>query len=145
MTGELYIKTPGTNNQFVDAYTSFGMSLEDGGLARLMTPAPNKQPVANKNVVTDGASVVGVTIGCKDERTISVPFHVIASDQEDFILKYAALCAVLDSGYLAIKTKWQPNVVYNFIYIDCQQYQQFIGGMAKFTLSLYEPDPTNRT
>lgn len=138
MTGELFIN--GT-----DAYTAYGMSLEDGGLARLMTPAPNKQPVSNKNVVTDGASVVGVTVGCKDERTVSIPFHIIAADQSDFLTKYAALCAVLDNGIVSISTRWQPNVVYHFIYIDCQQYQQFIVGMAKFTLSLYEPNPSNRT
>lgn len=138
MTGELFI-----NN--VDTYTAYGMSLEDGGLERLMTPAPNKQPVTNKNVVTDGAGVVDVTVGHKDERTVSVPFHIIAADQSDFLTKYAAFCAVLNNGNLAIRTKWQPNVVYHFIYIDCQQYQQFIGGMAKFTLSLYEPNPSNRT
>ena len=138
MTGELFIN--GT-----DAYTAYGMSLEDGGLERLMTPAPNKQPVTNKNVVTDGASVVGVTVGCKDERTLSIPFHIIAADQSDFLTKYAALCAVLDNGIVSISTRWQPNVVYHFIYIDCQQYQQFINGMAKFMLSLYEPNPSNRT
>ena len=136
MTGELFIN--GT-----DAYTAYGMSLEDGGLARLMTPAPNKQPVVNKNATAHGSAVVAA--GYKDERTVSVPFHIVAADQSDFLTKYAALCAVLDYGYLAIKTKWQPNVVYNFQYIDCQQYQQFIGGMAKFTLSLYEYNPNVRT
>ena len=81
MSGELYIKGAGTNNAFVDAYTAFGMSFEDTGINRILAPAPNKQPVTNKNVVTDGAGMIDVTVGHKDDRTVTVPMHIVAPNK----------------------------------------------------------------
>lgn len=155
MRGELYIKGTGTTspsgstdsnvaNGFVDAYDAFGMSLEDTGISRILCPAPNKQPVTNKNVNAQGATIVAGT-GCKEERTISVPLHIIASSKSDYLTKYAALCAVLDGGWLDVKLAVSPSVIYHFQYLDCPQYAQYNGEMAIFNLQLYEPNPQTRT
>lgn len=144
MTGDLYIKGTGTNNQFVDAYTTFGMSLEDTGISRILCPAPNKQPVTNKNVNVHGATIVAGT-GCKEERTIGVPFHIVAASKTAFNNYYDALCDLLDGGWVDVKLARKPNTVFHFQYIDCQQYTEYNGEMAIFNLQLYEPNPNVRT
>ena len=135
--GELFI-----NGQ--DAYTTWGVSLDEQGLSKLMTPAPHKQPVQNKNMAMDGTHIVG-QVGHKDVRTVSLPMHITASSRSDFLTKYAAFCAVLDTGWLHISTSYEPGKVYHFIYVDCQQFSEFVLEMAHFTLTLSEPDPTSRT
>ena len=145
MSGELFIKGTGTNDEFVDAYTAFGMSFEDTGINRILAPAPNKQPVTNKNVVTHGAGVIEVTVGRKDDRTVTVPMHIVAPDKTTFNTYYDALCALLDGGSIDIRLARKPNVTYHFVYIDCQQYNEYDGEMALFSLQLYEPNPRRRT
>ena len=155
MRGEIYVKGYGTASPsgatdplvtggWVDAYDAFGMSLEDTGISRILAPAPNKEPVTNKNVVAQGAAVVA-GVGLKQDRTISVPFHIVAVSKSDFISKFAALCNVLDGGSIDIKLGWAPSVIYHFVYIDCPQYTQYDGTMALFSLQLYEPNPQSRT
>lgn len=155
MRGDLYIKGTGTSSPsgatdplvtggWVDAFDAFGMSLEDTGISRIMAPAPNKEPITNKNVNEQGAVVVA-GVGCKEERTISVPFHLLASSKSDFLTKFSALCAVLNGGAIDIKLAVQPSVIYHFYYIDCPQYTQFNGTMAIFALQMYEPNPHVRT
>ena len=128
--GELYI-----NN--TDAYTAWGVSLEDGGLDALMAFRPNKEPVTNKNVTSNGAVVVSGTAGLVDDRTVSVPMHIVASSKSDFLSKKSAFYAAIKNGALTIQTTAETYTMY---YVSCSQYTQFLSGMAKFILTLYEPN-----
>ena len=142
--GELHIKTASING-WVDAFDTWGLSLSETGLSRLMTPAPNKSAVTNKNIISHGASVVQNTF-YKDVRQISLEVHITAPTKEDFMDRYAAFCAqVLDAGYIRMKTKYQTGVVYHFLYLDCTQFAEYGRRMAKFTLTLEEPHPEVRT
>ena len=150
--GELYIKTRLTTSPqgsadsnatdgWVDAYDTWGVSLEDGALSRLMTPAPMKDPVTNKNVISHGVSIVQSTF-YYDVRSVSLEMHITAPDKAAFMARYKRFCVdVLAPGILHIKTKYDPDTVYNFRYVDCTQFSQFRLEMAKFTLSLEEPRP----
>lgn len=130
---------------WIDVHEEYGMSLSDGSLSRLMTPAPNKEPIKNANAVTHGSSIVG-GIGKKNERTVNLEVHFTAPDQTTFLQRYAAFCSdILDVGAFDLRTSVQPGVVYHFIYLDCTQFSQFHLELAKFTLSLIEPNPSNRT
>ena len=155
MRGELYIKGTGTTSPvnstdplvtggWVDAWDAFGMSFENRGISRIKAPAPNKTPVTNKNVTAHGAAVVA-GVGLKDDRTITVPFHITASSRTAFDEYYDALCAMLDGGWIDIKLPRNPSVVYHFTYLDCNPYTEYNGVMAIFALELYEPNPSNRT
>jgi len=127
-----------------DAYTTWGLSLEETGLSKLMTPAPHKEPVQNKNMAMNGTKIVGA-VNLKDVRTVSLPVHITAPNKSAFLIRYASFCAELDTGRLDISTKYEPGKVYHFIYEDCQQFSEFMLEMAKFTLSLTEPDPSNHS
>lgn len=140
--GEVFFKR---NNAWVDAYTEYGLSFEDEGLSRLMTPAPHKEPVQNKNMAMHGTSIKGA-VGYKDVRTISVPMHITAASKTVFFQRYWKFCQeILDPGWIHIKHAALTDTVFHFRYVDCQPFSEYHREMAKFTLSLEEPNPNNRT
>lgn len=139
--GELFIKD--TSGLWQDTYEKWGMSMSDTALSKLMTPAPNKEYIENASRLEHGKRVI---VNAKvDARKLSLPFHITANDKDLFFERYYALCQILESGNIWIKTKYQPNVVYKCVYINCTQFSQFVQQMAHFTLNLEEPNPKDRS
>lgn len=134
--GELYING-------ADAFAEYGMSMESSALSSLMTPPPSKEFIENKSRLENGKRVV-TSNPMVDERELSLQFHIKANGKSDFLVKYSKLCDVLASGVLEISTSYQQGVVYRMIYVSCTQFSEYRLGMAKFTLRLNEPNPTNR-
>ena len=128
---------------WIDAYARYGLSIEDGSLAKLITPAPNKEPIKTSNVISHGVSALKGSVGFKNERTLSLAMHIVASTRQDFLDKYALFCqeVIGGDGYFLLKVSSFPNAVHHFLYIDCQQLSQSWMEMAVFTLSLLEPHP----
>lgn len=140
--GKFFIKVG--NGAWWDAYNRYGISLEDGALNRILTPAPHKEPVTNKNVLSHGVSVVQNQF-YKDVRDVSLEMHLIASNKTDFMTKYNQFCSeVLDAGYFKVKTEETGGTVFHFLYKDCTSFQQVDFRLAKFTLTLQEPNPSVR-
>uniref|UniRef100_UPI004025AC0A hypothetical protein n=1 Tax=Segatella hominis TaxID=2518605 RepID=UPI004025AC0A len=137
LNGQLYINGK-------DAYLTWGIFLDETALSTLMTPAPNKEFISNKYRSKDGKSVIKHNPRL-DEREITLPFNMTAKDSDTFMMNYAKFCEeVLAKGELVILTRFQPNVWYRCIYLSCTQFSQFIQEMAKFSLKLNEPDPSDR-
>lgn len=128
----------------IDTYTEYGLSMTSGGLSALMTPPPNKELIENKSRLEHGKRVVVDNVKV-DERDLTLPVHITAKSKEDFLAKYSKLCAIFSSGKIDIRTKYEPTVVYRTIYLNCTQYSEYRGQMAKFSLKLNEPNPTNRS
>ncbi len=127
-----------------DAYQTWGIFMNDTALSALMTPAPCKEFISNKYRTKDGKHVLKHNPRL-DERDITIGFNMVAKDEETFLANYAKFCEdVLSTGELVIRTKFQPDIWYRCIYISCTQFSQFIREMAKFSLKLNEPDPSNR-
>lgn len=96
-----------------DADTTWGLRLDGGdqsGYDALMAFRPLKEPVTNKNVTAEGAVVVCGT-GLYDERTVSVPVHIVANSYTDFRTKKNALEAYLRNGEAGVTPKGKLNVV----------------------------------
>ena len=137
LKGQLYINGK-------DAYLTWGIFLDETALSALMTPAPNKEFISNKYRSKDGKSVIKHNPRL-DEREITLPFNMTAKDSDTFLTNYAKFCEeVLAKGVLVIRTRFQPNVWYRCIYLSCTQFSQCIREMAKFSLKLNEPDPSDR-
>lgn len=137
LKGQLYINGK-------DAYLTWGIFLDETALSALMTPAPNKEFISNKYRSKDGKSVIKHNPRL-DEREITLPFNMTAKDSDTFMMNYARFCEeVLAKGELVICTRFQPNVWYRCIYLSCTQFSQCIREMAKFSLKLNEPDPSDR-
>ena len=137
MIGELFINGK-------DAYTTWGISMDETSLSALMTPAPNKELIENKSRLEHGKRVVSANHK-KDERNFTLQINLTAPDKDTFFARYDSFCGELTTGVLEIKTKYQPNVVYKTIYLSCSQFGQFMQGIGKFVLKLNEPNPNNRS
>lgn len=127
-----------------DAKLEWGLSLSDGGLSALMTPPPNKAYVSNKSRLEHGARTISDNAKM-DERSITIPFHIIAKSKAEFYAKYESFCEELAKGTLDIEIVYQPNKVYHLLYNSCSQFGEYSQEMAKFSLKVTEPNPSNRT
>lgn len=135
--GQIYING-------LDAYEEWGISMDTTSLSSLMTPAPNKTLPENKSRLRNGKDFVNIPRKV-DERDVTLTINLTAPTEDEFISRYASFCEVLAGGTLRINTRYQPGVYYNFEYLSCNQFTQFMRGIASFSLKLNEPDPTNRS
>lgn len=135
--GELFING-------VDAYEEYGISLQSSGLSALMTPPPSKEYIENKSRQENGKRLV-LSNQKIDEREITIQFNMKATTKEKFLSQYSKFCVMLAHGRLDISTSYQQNVVYRTIYQSCTQFSEYRLGLAKFSLKLNEPNPTNRS
>lgn len=136
MIGELFINGK-------DAYTTWGLSMDETSLSALMTPSPNKELIENKSRLEHGKRVI-ISNPKKDERNLTLQINITAPDKDTFFTRYDSFCDELDIGVLDIRTKYRPSVVYRTTYQSCQQFSEFMQGIGKFVLKLNEPNPKNR-
>lgn len=146
MKGDLYIYKNGNTppsvpfdpSEWLDVWDNWGVGLEgDEAYEALMTFRPNKEPIVNKNVTVNGAYYV-TGAGIVDERTVTVPFHIVAFDKTDFLMKREGFYKAIQGGLIRFKIMNPVEAEYQFYYLSCSQYTQFFSGMAKFMLTLYE-------
>lgn len=136
MTGDLTING-------YDAYTRWGISLSDGAISALMTPAPMKERLSN-DVRVEHGSRSSNRLPKLASRDVTLEMHLTAGSMSEFFTRYESFCTELASGQLNIRTKYQPAVTYRMLYASCNQFTAFVNGLAKFSLKLTEPNPANR-
>lgn len=137
MKEELYINGK-------DAYTTWGITMDDTALSELMTPPSNKSLIENESRLEHGKRVI-ISNPKIDARNLTLQINLTASNDEQFFERYNSFCKELATGALDIKTKYQPDVIYRTIYQSCSQFSQFMRGIGKFVLKLNEPNPNDRT
>ena len=140
----IYMRVPG--GAWIDSYERYGITLEETSMSKLMTPAPNKEAVENKSDLQHGKRIIRDSSAVKkDERNVSLILNMSASSKESFLTRYGMFCTeILDNGYIDIRVSYLSDVIYRMTYLDCTQFMEFEMGIGKYTLSLNEPDPTNR-
>lgn len=135
-----------------DAYTyvaatghpALGVSLSDTALTALMSPPAMKEDIVNESRLEHGKR--HTSTGNKlQERELSLPIHITAKSQTDYLVQYADFVSILQGVTLNITTSFQSGVVYKCRYVSCTQFTQFINGMAKLVLRLVEPNPNDRS
>lgn len=134
--GQLYI-----NNK--DAYTQWGISLDSTALSALIAPPALKEFVSDDYRLEDGVDYI-VEDAVVNERQFTLPLNLTAPTEYQFFSRYASFCTELKSGTLHIRTSFQPTLTYKCIYQSCSQFQQYMRGIAKFSLKLVEPNPNDR-
>lgn len=135
-----------------DAYATWGITMDTASLSALMTPPPLKPMVSNKSLAEDGRQVLGINEHSRglyrpriDERTLTLTINMSAQSEAEFMSRYALFCEELRGARLDISTAYQSGVVYHTLYESCQQFSQFMRGIASFSLRLNEYNPKNRT
>lgn len=126
-----------------DAYTTWGISMDDTSLSALMTPPAVKPYITNDDRKKHGKEYVKSAIYV-DSRDITLQLNLTAKDEEQFITRYASFCDELSRGILDIETSFQKNIVYHCLYQSCSQFSQFMRGIGKFVLKITETNPNNR-
>ena len=126
-----------------DAYSNWGVTLDDTSLSSLMTPPASKEFTENKSRSIDG-KIVSVKNPRVEERDFMLQINLTAPNRSLFVQRYNSFCQELATGRLNIATIFLPGVTFKTIYKSCRQFTQFNGQIGKFILSLNEPDPTDR-
>ena len=156
--GQLFFKTKNTSKQWVDAYTEYGMSLEDGAIGEIITPAPMKEGVSNSLATADGVAYMAGTIGKKNERTLSFNVHILAATEAAGWTAYRKFCReVLDPQYVQMKivdgTEPFPTYLNNgvetagalhLLFRSCHQVGRYRMRLLKWELTFAEPNPSVR-
>ncbi len=156
-------------SEWEDAFTEYGISFSDVSLSRLMTPAPKKEVLENKSRLQHGKRIVrNGTYAKTDERNVSIEMHISAPDKATFWSRYGGFCKnYLSTGYIEIahadiihaditdseeegatftvggKT-YSGLSVFRMTYVSCEEFTEFRQQLARYTLTLNEPDPDNR-
>lgn len=148
--GEVFFRKDKTAT-WVDVYDVYGISFTDASLSRLVTPPPKKENIENKSRLQHGKRVVRKTSYVRtDERNVSLEMHLSAPGKAAFWQRYRAFCAdFLDNGFFEIRHRdfvdgYGNMLIFRVTYEACEEFSEFMQQLAKFTLTLNEPDPTNR-
>lgn len=127
-----------------NADEKWGISLGESSLSELMTPPANKAFIENESRLQHGKQIL-VANPKVEARNLTLQLNLTAATKSAFFDKYNLFCKeVLATGVLNIETGYQEGIVYKTIYVSCSQFSQFMQGIAKFSLKLIEPDPSDR-
>lgn len=135
--GQLFI-----NNK--DAYTQWGVSMDENALSILMTFSPVKPYIQNKSRLNNGKTVI-VNNTKVDERQFTIVFNITAPSESVFYQRLDAFESELKSGIVKIRTSFRPTIEYKCVYVSCTQFTQFVRRIGKVYVRFEEPDPTNRS
>lgn len=129
-----------------DAYKEWGITLvNSSSLSALMTPPSKKERTSNSSKLEDGTRYITSDVKLQ-KRDVSLALQFSAISEEMFLKRYKSFCEILTSSEtIDIYTSYDPDTLYKFLYESCSQFTQYYRGIAKFTLKLTEPDPTDRT
>lgn len=137
----VYIRPEG-GSTYLDAFARWGVDFSDGAISALMTPAPMKGAIENKTYAMEGKQVFRDTEAWLDERDLSLPFHLLAKDKDEFFARYNSFNnEVLYKKWFDLKTLRTGDTVFHLEYKSCQQFTQFRFGMALFELKVNEASP----
>lgn len=134
MTGQAYI-----NNKNISFW---GAEFAKGAYEALLKPAPSKENVQNKSRNEDGIREDTSNIRL-NERTISIPFWIIGTSEDDYLTKYEAFLDEMVSGLIFLKVPALKKT-YKLIYLDCSSYGHYNATKGKIILKFKEPNPKDR-
>lgn len=129
-----------------DAYINWGVYMDETCVSVLMTPASNKDYIYNESPLINGKKLAIENEDIKvDSRDLTLNLNFSAAIKESFFDRYNSFCQnILAHGKMNIETKYIPGVVFKCMYVSCQQFQEWMFGLAKYELKLIEPNPVDR-
>lgn len=143
--GQLYIRRDNTL-EWIDAYDEWHLSLSDGALTTLLTPASAKEQVNNTSRLEHGRRYQKTeALKRKEARDVSLNVHFTAGSKKEYLNLYEDFCKdILENEFFEIKTPLIPDKVFRFVYQSTSSFTSFMYGIGKYTLRLVEPNPEDR-
>lgn len=137
--GQLYIND-------VDAYTEYGISLNEAGLSTLITFPERKDFVKNEVRTEHGTRYNLTSPPCIKEREVTLYFHMYANNSEHFNERLNTLKELfIATVEIKLRTSFEPNVCYRLLYVSCLPLTQFRQEYALIGIKFVEPNPNNRS
>lgn len=128
--------------------TEYGMRPTLGWFCNLIAPAPVKEYITSKTRLKAGSKLFAPANRCvEDERQVQLPLGYQGGTRAQMYTSLNNFVNMLkaNDGRVNINTDYLPGVTFRCYYKSITQLQESGGRMALFTLTLVEPDPTNRT
>lgn len=122
-----------------DAYTMWGVILEDGSYNKLLSGDSMKEYTKNESRSLDGVEVSIKNPRLK-ERTITLTFLLIGTS---FLSNFSAFLATLQSGLIHLNVP-ELNKTYKLIYEANTSVTQIGLTMGKVSVKFLEPKPNDR-
>ena len=133
MTGDLFINTK-------DAWTTWGVFLEEGSEDKLLVASPMKDYISNKSRQEDGKQVL--TSSPKvDERTLTVVF-CFAKASTDFLTRYKSFMTELYLGRMVLNVV-SLGITFTLDYLNSASLSS-LTTLGKVAVTFSEPNPMNR-
>lgn len=131
----------------LDAYTTYGVIFPETSVSKLTAFAPLKSYIKNKGASFDGVHVIPTSDFTPkvDERDITLVFYLRAKNLTQYNERLDSFESVLRAGMFTLWFAERPNSLYRLLYQSCNEFKSFNGRLAKFTLKVTEPNPTNRS
>lgn len=126
-----------------NARTQWGVVTTSSTLDSLLMPPAVKEYVSNTSRLENGTryDISNVKLA---ERDLTLEIQMIADNPDQFYSRHQNFCAELSKGSFDLYIDDRPDIVYHLLYRSCQQYTQFVRGIATLALKVTEPDPSNR-
>lgn len=126
-----------------DAFTTWGVVFDDDLLERLRMPPELKDLISNDSPSSHGETILLGSPKVKS-RTFPLTIRLYADSEADLNTKVQAFNNVLLAGTFKLRIV-RFGVTYNLVYRKTTAFSALKGGIAKYVLSLKEPNPMDRT
>ena len=127
-----------------NAKTTWGIVFDSSSISALMVPASVKDYIENDSRLEHGRRVITNNVKVDARTNIQLTFSLYASSETEFFSRYDSFCAELEAGTLNIIISSRPTVVYKCLYKSCKQFTQYNNRLARFSLTVIEPNPKDR-
>lgn len=137
----------------VDVFTDYGAFLveekvgENKNYSSLLKPPPTKTHTAVSFREQDGEKLPETLVSAWEARDVVLHFAIIASDRQQFLLRYSTFLAFLkagDKGWLKLYLQ-ELDRTFRLYYKECTDYSQLTDFgrevAAKFSVKFREPSP----
>ncbi len=132
-----------------DAWDTWKVSLADGSVSALLTPPSSKALPSNTSRLRNGKTIIRSNVSHTSlkrlsDRDVSLIFNLHVSGYSELNANLDSLIEELMNGETILETSYLPSIAFHLDYVNCTQFSQIRGQLAKFIFRFNEPDPTNR-
>lgn len=126
----------------VDAWSAYGVYMDDSSLGQLLAPPPLKDRITSSNRAENGTRVVTAAPVFVAERDLTLQLGIYGETEGEFLSHVAAFTDVLTTSNEIVISA--AGVTCRCIYKSCNQFSSYMRGIGKFVLRLTEYNPAKR-
>lgn len=145
MKNSAFIRLAGeTDAQYVDIFTTYGVSFIKGEYLKLISKAASKGYVSNSSRLQHGVQMLAKPAYAKyASRTVSLQILLEAGSASEYVNRIEAFTDKISQGLIFLKIPSRHRI-FKLVYNDMKPKQEFMDNRATFTLEMTEPNVNDR-